>query len=392
MLTLFKNISHLYLYSLFHLCVRKIRGKRTVFRVPEMSALEKTLFKGKLPPTGLLSSARRGPGGRRRDATPSSWHRYFEESRDVTVNDTDRFRVYTVGRDGPVLLLLHGGGFSALTWALFSASVTSMVECRIVAVDLRGHGDTVTSDDTDLSAETMASMGGAIAVHTASRGLVPSLVGLAVIDVVEGTAVDSLASMQSFLRGRPTHFRSLEHAIEWCLKSNQVRNLESAKVSVPGQLKNVETGKPATGDVDGYEPSQDQPCATLEDAIVEEDSSFKAPPPLSQSDNLVARKYTWRIDLGRTEPYWPGWFRGLSSRFLGCCVPKMLLLAGVDRLDRDLTVGQMQGKFQMQVLPQCGHAVHEDVPDKVAEVVATFLVRHKFAEAAASFNRTLPAC
>ncbi len=23
------------------------------------------------------------------------------------------------------------------------------------------------------------------------------------------------------------------------------------------------------------------------------------------------------------------------------------------------------GKFQMQVLPQCGHAVHEDSPDKV---------------------------
>lgn len=24
------------------------------------------------------------------------------------------------------------------------------------------------------------------------------------------------------------------------------------------------------------------------------------------------------------------------------------------------------GKFQMQVLPQCGHAVHEDAPDKVS--------------------------
>ena len=23
------------------------------------------------------------------------------------------------------------------------------------------------------------------------------------------------------------------------------------------------------------------------------------------------------------------------------------------------------GKFQMQVLPQCGHAVHEDIPDRV---------------------------
>lgn len=59
------------------------------------------------------------------------------------------------------------------------------------------------------------SMGGAIAVHTASANYIPSLIGLAVIDVVEGTALDALASMQSFLRGRPTHFRSLEHAIEW---------------------------------------------------------------------------------------------------------------------------------------------------------------------------------
>lgn len=25
----------------------------------------------------------------------------------------------------------------------------------------------------------------------------------------------------------------------------------------------------------------------------------------------------------------------------------------------------LTGKFQMQVLPQCGHAVHEDSPDKV---------------------------
>jgi protein phosphatase methylesterase 1 len=58
-------------------------------------------------------------------------------------------------------------------------------------------------------------MGGAIAVHIASANLIPSLIGLAVIDVVEGTALDALASMQSFLRGRPTHFTSLEHAIEW---------------------------------------------------------------------------------------------------------------------------------------------------------------------------------
>ena len=30
-----------------------------------------------------------------------------------------------------------------------------------------------------------------------------------------GTALEALASMQSFLRGRPSVFKSLEHAIEW---------------------------------------------------------------------------------------------------------------------------------------------------------------------------------
>jgi pimeloyl-ACP methyl ester carboxylesterase len=30
--------------------------------------------------------------------------------------------VYCLGDSGPLLVLLHGGGFSALTWALFSVS------------------------------------------------------------------------------------------------------------------------------------------------------------------------------------------------------------------------------------------------------------------------------
>lgn len=39
----------------------------------------------------------------------------------------------------------------------------------------------------------------------------------------------------------------------------------------------------------------------------------------------------------------------------------MLLLAGTDRLDTALTVGQMQGKFQLVVLPAVGHTIQEDV-------------------------------
>jgi len=38
--------------------------------------------------------------------------------------------------------------------------------------------------------------------------------------------------------------------------------------------------------------------------------------------------YTWRVELSKTEKYWEGWFKGLSSLFLSCSVPKLLLLAG----------------------------------------------------------------
>lgn len=80
------------------------------------------------------------------------------------------------------------------------------------------------------------SMGGAIVVHVASLDLIPSLIGCAVIDVVEGTAMDALASMQTFLRSRPQTFKSIQQAIEWSVRSGQIRNVESAKVSMPGQI------------------------------------------------------------------------------------------------------------------------------------------------------------
>lgn len=67
--------------------------------------------------------------------------------------------------------------------------------------------------------------------------------------------------------------------------------------------------------------------------------------------------------------------------FLNVSAPKLLLLAGVDRLDKELMVGQMQGRFQMQVLPQCGHAVHEDSPNEVANALSNFVLRYQFTEA-----------
>lgn len=80
------------------------------------------------------------------------------------------------------------------------------------------------------------SMGGAICVHLAAMELLATLTGVVVIDVVEGTAMEALASMQAFLRSRPQTFKSIPQAIEWSVRSGQIRNVASAKVSMPGQI------------------------------------------------------------------------------------------------------------------------------------------------------------
>ena len=89
--------------------------------------------------------------------------------------------------------------------------------------------------------------------------------------------------------------------------------------------------------------------------------------------------------MAQTEVHLVCWLINLLSKFLIVPATKTLILAGIDMLERDLTVEQMQGKFQMQVLPQVGHAVHEDVPDRMAEILATFLTRNKFAQAKDKF-------
>lgn len=141
----------------------------------------------------------------------------------------------------------------------------------------------------------------------------------------------------------------------------------------------IETGALATNELPLPEAQSDANTAAVEassvsvfshssiaeDAEDDENPSASAETAAPPHDNPNSRpktndkKYTWRIDLSKSERYWAGWFENLSSKFLELHVPKLLLLASIDGLDRALTVGQMQGKFQLQVLARCGHAVHE---------------------------------
>ncbi|OLL21858.1 Protein phosphatase methylesterase 1 [Neolecta irregularis DAH-3] len=164
-------------------------------------------------------------------------------------------------------------------------------------------------------------MGGAVVTHVAISNKLPSILAVAVLDVVEGSAIDALGKMSVYLANRPSQFDSLERAIGWHIKSRTLRNPESAQVSVP---------------------------------------------PLLYPDES---NWRWRVDVVQTQPFWEEWFHDLSLKFLSMTCGKLLILAGTDRLDKTLLIGQMQGKFQLSILPEAGHFVHEDEPGKVAQLL-----------------------
>ncbi|THU58949.1 hypothetical protein C4D60_Mb03t19870 [Musa balbisiana] len=301
---------------------------------------------------------------------PLEWSDYFDKEDDVKVPGSDNvFHVYMAGSEGPVVFCIHGGGYSGLSFSLAASKIKE--KARVLSMDLRGHGKSVTDNDLDLSIETLCndilsvlktlygdsppavilvghSMGGSVAVHVAARKVIRNLAGLVVIDVVEGTAMASLVHMQKILSSRMQYFPTIEKAIEWSVKGGPLRNIESSRVSVPSTL-------------------------------VYDDSK---------------KCYTYRTPLEKTERYWKGWYEGLSEMFLSCPVPKLLLLAGTDRLDRSLTIGQMQGKFQMVVVRYTGHAIQEDVPDEFASLIINFISRNRIGpngvEVSNSYSRVNP--
>ncbi|KAF6240352.1 hypothetical protein HO173_001963 [Letharia columbiana] len=310
----------------------------------------------------------------RRTLEPLPWNDYFTRELYLKVSrptENVTYHAYIIPptANGPLLVTHHGAGSSGLSFALFAVQVRKVLpNAGVLSLDARGHGETVieqldrpsNNTDLDLSLETLSqdlldvihvtqtqmawpelpglvlighSLGGAVVTNVAVNGeLGNAVLGYAVLDVVEGSAIDALQSMQSYLSTRPKTFPSITSAIEWHTRSRTIRNSTSARISVPSLLRR--------------DPSN------------------------------ASHQWTWRTDLAATQPYWEGWFAGLSRKFLDAKGGKLLLLAGTDRLDKELMIGQMQGKYQLQVFPEAGHFVHEDQAEKTAMIVADFYRRN----------------
>ncbi|KAG8824397.1 Protein with carboxyl methyl esterase activity [Serendipita sp. 399] len=199
-----------------------------------------------------------------------------------------------------VMVCHHGAGYSGLSFACFAKEVVELSkgECGVLAFDVRRHGAVCVRACPTLQEKHY------------------KISGVAVLDVVEGSALEALPIMMGLLESRPDGFSSVEEAIQWHVTTHTLRNLFSARISIP--------------------------------------SIF-----VKSTDPNVAHEWVWRTPLRSTSPYWTSWFKGLSSKFLACRTARLLALAGTDRLDKELMIGQMQGKFQLEVIPDVGHMLHE---------------------------------
>lgn len=292
------------------------------------------------------------------------WYNYFEQELFLEQNGISHHVYVTppkVLSKDPLFVCHHGAGSSGLSFAVFAANVKARTPTAgLLSVDARGHGlttSTVASANKDFSLATLSddlvqvilltqvklgwpelpnmlfvghSLGGAVVTDIAKKSSYGSkLVGFAVIDVVEGSAMEALKYMQAYIANRPASFPSIDFAVDWHVRNRTIRGLESARISVPSLIHELQPGK-----------------------------------------------WTWITDLTMTQQYWENWFSGMSQNFLTGKAAKLLVLAGTDRLDKELMIGQMQGKFQLQVFPEAGHFVQEDSPEKTAEIMLEFWRRN----------------
>ncbi len=188
---------------------------------------------------------------------PLPWNDYFARELYLKASGSSELITYhayitpPTGK-GPLLVTHHGAGSSGLSFALFASEIIkALPNAGVLSLDARGHGETIVenlgvssgSPVFDLSLDTLShdllnvinltqremawtelpglllvghSLGGAVVTDLAMSGrLGNAILGYAVLDVVEGSAMDALQSMQTYLTTRPKTFPSIASGIEW---------------------------------------------------------------------------------------------------------------------------------------------------------------------------------
>lgn len=305
------------------------------------------------------------------------WDQFFTEKRFVQLPQRNHnFNYYYSLPDNcqnekaiPIFVFHHGAGSSGLTFASLCKELYGRLDskCGCFTFDARGHGETVLCDISNninnsydrnafvddfvafinyifdnylvhLPLEKVSiilvghSLGGSICTFALDKlryDVTRHILGIAMFDIVEEAAIQALQRVQSFLFSTPNKFGSYQEAINWHVNNGLSRLRSSAEISVPALFKKLEDGS-------------------------------------------VVRK----TDLRMFSKYWDTWFIGLSHQFVTAPKCKLLILAGNDNLDKELIIGQMQGKYQLVVFQDSGHFIQEDCPMKCALTLIDFWKRN----------------
>ncbi|KAF9108193.1 hypothetical protein BGX29_002717 [Mortierella sp. GBA35] len=291
--------------------------------------------------------------------SPLDWTDFFQSKRKVPIplelDPTNLvFTTYDLNagrKDLPVLVLVHGAGHCARSFAVTARELCRRVRksTRILCPDLRGHGETTSDDQTNLDVDRLAqdlenllktlygntgsgpeitlvghSMGGSIVTQVAYRNQVRNLVSISILDMLEVNLEPAMIGIRRWCEARPPICKTMTEAIQWGIESGTVHNVESARVSFPGMVIH----RPNT-------------------------------------DAGATPGFIWRTDLLASEQHWSSWFKDQNKKLLSptiAALPKLLVLAGVSRLDAELTEALVQEKFEFVAFENAGHAVQEDDP------------------------------
>jgi pimeloyl-ACP methyl ester carboxylesterase len=145
--------------------------------------------------------------------------------------------------DGPIVLLLHGGGQTRHSWSTTQRKLAAL-GWRAFSVDQRGHGDSEWASDADYSLSAFAAdlttllraMPGPAAIVGASLGGIAALIALGepeqeritatalvLVDVAPRVEPDGVKRIVDFMKAYPNGFGSLEEASDALAEYNPHR-------------------------------------------------------------------------------------------------------------------------------------------------------------------------
>lgn len=103
-------------------------------------------------------------------------------------------------------------------------------------------------------------------------------------------------------------------------------------------------------------------CRVSSQTVFNRKSAKVSVPPLVKL-NEESGKYEWKNDLLSSKDFWLGWFTGLTQNFLTSTHPKIFMVADKLRLDKDMIIAHMSGKFKLVSFGSTtGHCMMEDEP------------------------------